>query len=156
MTAKGRFWAKVRKSSGCWEWTASTDTGGYGHFRIGSAVNGTSRMVKAHRFSWSLTRGKIPKGWSVLHKCDNTLCVRPGHLFLGTQTDNMQDRKAKQRGNHPVGSRHGRAKLTEADVLAIRERYASLNWTQVQLAAEYGVSQPLIGHIVRRVTWRHI
>lgn len=113
-------------------------------------------MEKAHRVSWMLANGPIPAGMVVCHRCDNPPCVNPDHLFLGTQIDNMRDRSKKGRGNHRKGSRHGRAKLTEQDVRVIRSRYATGDWKQSDLAAEYGVSQPLIGHIVRRVTWRHI
>jgi len=124
--------------------------------RTGSVIDGTRAMSKTTRISWEIQYGPIPEGMHVLHHCDTPACVRPDHLFLGTHTDNMRDRKAKKRGNHPFGSRHGRSKLTEADVLAIRDKYASLNWTQTELATEYGVSQPMIGYIVRRTTWRHI
>lgn len=113
-------------------------------------------MSKAHRVAWDLTYGPIPDGMLVLHRCDNPSCVRPDHLFLGTQTDNMLDRKAKGRGNHRRGSRHGRAKLTEAQVLEIRSRYAAGDVTQTQLGDEYGVCHVVIGNIVRRRLWRHI
>lgn len=151
-----RFWKKVRKTPTCWMWTGCKDSGGYGMIRTGSVKDGTRTMTKATRMSWEIQYGPIPEGMHVLHRCDTPSCVHPDHLFLGTHTDNMRDRKAKGRGNHRRGSIHGRAKLTEADVLAIREKYASLDWTQMDLAAEYGVSQPMIGYIVRRTTWRHI
>lgn len=68
----------------------------------------------------------------------------------------MLDRSAKGRGNHRRGQRHGRAKLSERDVLAIRARYSAGDATQEGLAAEYGVSHVAIGFIIRRKTWRHI
>lgn len=89
-----RFWTKVniKNIEDCWEWNAfKTKKFGYGAFRL----NG--RMHNAHRISWLLSRGEIPAGICVLHKCDNPPCVNPAHLFLGTQADNVKDCKAKGR-----------------------------------------------------------
>lgn len=55
------------------------------------------RAMRAHRAAWLIHRGAIPRGLSVLHKCDTPLCVNPAHLFLGTQLTNMRDRQAKGR-----------------------------------------------------------
>jgi hypothetical protein len=142
-----RFWAKVQKTDSCWLWTSGTAR--YGQFTIQ-----TTKL--AHRVAWELTHGKIPKGLQVLHHCDNQRCVRPDHLFLGTQQDNMDDMKTKGRGRWRVGSRHGMAKLTDADVLAIRTRYATGKVLQQTLANEYGVWQGAISRIIRRTGWRHI
>jgi hypothetical protein len=93
-TVEQRFWARVRKSDGCWEWTgACFKCGGYGQFTIEHG-----QQVRAHRHSWELHNGPIPKGLWVLHRCDNPKCVRPDHLFLGTCTDNARDMMAKGRG----------------------------------------------------------
>jgi len=70
-----------------------------------------------HRVSWELHYGPIPKGMSVLHKCDNPPCVRPDHLFLGTQQDNLQDMRNKGRHRWGLGERHAHAKLTTEIVL---------------------------------------
>lgn len=90
MTNKERFWSKVDFSYECWVWTG-TKAGGYGRFYL------NRRMMPAHRYSWTETSGPIPDGLMVLHKCDNPSCVRPDHLFLGTQSDNMLDASAKNR-----------------------------------------------------------
>ena len=90
MTDKERFWSKVDLSGECWVWTG-TKAGGYGRFYL------NRRMMPAHRYSWTETSGPIPDGLMVLHKCDNPSCVRPDHLFLGTQSDNMLDASAKNR-----------------------------------------------------------
>ena len=88
-----RFWRKVDRSRECWVWTGSTSAG-YGSFN----VNGP--MVGAHRFAWEWANGPIPAGLRVLHHCDNPLCVRPAHLFVGTQLENMRDMSAKNRAGN--------------------------------------------------------
>lgn len=87
-----RFWPKVQKGDGCWEWQGSRLPHGYGHLTI------PGRGVPyAHRISWELTHGEIPDGLWVLHHCDNPPCVRPDHLFLGTAQDNVDDSIRKGR-----------------------------------------------------------
>lgn len=87
-----RFFAKVAKGDGCWLWTGATHRNGYGSFKLRGG-----RQVRAHRFSWELARGPVPDGLSVLHRCDNRRCVRPEHLFVGTQRENLSDMVAKGR-----------------------------------------------------------
>lgn len=85
-----RFTDKVSDSAfGCWEWMSSKTPLGYGQFSIGNFPR------YAHRLAYELWRGVIPAGMSVLHTCDNPSCVNPDHLWLGTQADNMRDRRAK-------------------------------------------------------------
>ena len=81
-----RFWRHVKKSDGCWEWTAGNNGHGYGW-----ATRYRQLSVAAHRFSWEMHFGPIPPGLIVCHHCDNPPCVRPDHLFVGTYKDNMQD-----------------------------------------------------------------
>jgi hypothetical protein len=108
------FWAKVNKGTGgCWQWIGkSRSARGYGQFSFGGF------NMAAHRASWMINRGVIPADIHVLHSCDNPLCVRPDHLFLGTNQDNYDDRDRKGRVAH--GDRHTRSKLTAALVLEIR------------------------------------
>ena len=102
LAPEARFWTMVQKSlepGGCWLWTGSMSTDGYGAY--------TRKPYKsAHRGSWEIHYGAIPVGVSVLHRCDVRACVRPEHLFLGTQRDNMQDASEKGRiGNAPARGR---------------------------------------------------
>ena len=152
-----RFNEKYMKEpdSGCWLWLAARSSYRYGC--IGVPRNRCSypvkfTMVHAHRVSWQLHRGKIPKGLSVLHKCDIPLCVNPNHLFLGTQEDNVRDMEKKKRARHPRGEKAGRAKLTEAKVRTIRKSKKPVK----ELADKYGVTRGAIRFILLRVSWRHV
>lgn len=89
--AEVRFWGHVAKSETCWEWNSSSQENEYGSLSVGG------RKVKAHRFSWELHFGPITGGLYVLHRCDNKRCVKPDHLFLGTNQDNILDASAKGR-----------------------------------------------------------
>ena len=155
------FWAHVHRGSGtdsgaCWLWTGSRNPKGYGHFGLGG------QCTQAHRAAWILTNGAIPDGLCVLHKCDNPPCVRPDHLFLGTNADNMADMVSKGRAaqrdnsNYPRGENHPNAKLTDSAVLEIRARYAAGEMGTYRLASLYHVAQMTIHGIVTRKHWRHI
>lgn len=92
MTLEARFWDKVKKKRGCWEWTAGRHRNGHGHLW---SKEGT---LLAHRVSYEINVGRIPKGEIVRHKCDNAGCVNPKHLELGTQAENVQDMVDRGRG----------------------------------------------------------
>ncbi len=143
-----RFWAKVDKSGTCWLWTAGADKNGYGKFTLAHHCG-----IRAHRFSWTIYFGLIPVGLFVLHRCDTPACVRPDHLFLGTNADNQKDRKAKGRSDY--GEHQGAHKLSEAAVLAIRTDHAA-GTTLAALAQKHGVCHQNIHRIVTGQTWRHL
>jgi hypothetical protein len=133
--------------SGCWLWTGTTHKSGYGSIYM----NG--KNVRAHRAAYLLHIGKIPSGINVLHRCDVPSCVNPKHLFLGTHTDNMQDKVEKGRCNALIGIENPRAKISERDVIEIRRRHGE---RQTSLAKEFNVSQSSISNILNRDSWRHI
>ena len=146
--SKKRFWSKVDKGpkSECWVWTAAKNSSGYGCVRI------KGKQYYAHRVSYKIKYGLIPKGMCVCHHCDVRLCVNPKHLFLGTYTDNMKDASKKKRLGKVKGSKIVQSKLTESQIPAIRKDTRS----EKHIAKEYGVSNSNIGCIKRRQTWKHV
>lgn len=146
--ADARFWAKVDRASDCWAWIGALTTAGYGSLKRGGVV------YYAHRISWEMHHGPVPAGQVVCHLCDNRRCVRPDHMFLGSQHDNLRDAAAK--GRMERGEARHSARLTVKTVAEIRNRYARGMAPQQVLAADYGVSQMAISKVVRRETWRHV
>lgn len=135
-----RFWEKVDKTNSCWNWIGSfLKKTGHGQFQT---ENG---MDYAHRFSWKLHFGEIPKGMFVLHKCDNGKCVNPNHLFLGTQKDNMVDMTQK--------GRNFGMKLNKKEVEKIRKEYKFRKTTAKILAVTYGVCPATIWRVIKGETY---
>lgn len=126
-------------NSGCWVWTRSLDTEGYGQLNVGAR-----KLKLAHRFSYERMNGPLQPGENVLHRCDVRCCVNPDHLFIGTKKDNAVDMARKGRA--------GGRKLSATDVLAIRKDKRSLT----AIARDYGVYFTLIGAIKRREKWGHL
>lgn len=144
------FWAGVKKTDGCWLWTGYINPKGYGEF--------TRRHIRVHRFSWELANGPIPEGLNVLHHCDNPPCVRPDHLFLGTQNDNVQDMvtKGRNRPGRLLGEAATNHKLTNGDVINIRVLLKSGAKSVISLAKEFGVNRCTIYSIKNGRTWKHL
>jgi hypothetical protein len=141
-------------NSGCWLWLGATSYHNplttvllYGRFFIGDGSK--PRIERAHRASWRLYRGPIPDKQLVCHSCDNTLCVNPDHLWLGSHKSNTQDMIAKGRRK---GNKSGRPKLTADQVISIRADSRQ----QAIIAREYGVWRDVIWRIKTRRTWREI
>ncbi len=147
-----RFWDKVKilEEDDCWEWLAFRTPKGYGMFRF------RGKDWRAHRVVWTLTYGEIPKGEDVLHHCDNPPCVNPQPLFLGDQRANNLDSVSKGRWTQSRGAANGNSKLTEKDVLAIRQLHFNKVMNQKALAEMFVVNDRSISMIVNRKTWRHI
>lgn len=146
--AKERFFSKVNKTDYCWLWTAGINEDGYGLFKY------LGKTVGAHRLSWQLHNGEIPKGKHVLHICDTPACTKPSHLFLDDHAGNMKDRDVK--GRQAKGEEIGLAKLTEKQVIEIRSLYAAGSIYQYELAALFKVTTPTIWHLLNGKTWKHI
>ena len=148
MSLPDRFEAQIARepNSGCWLWAGSYHRQGYGLIR----VHGKQRL--AHRFSYERFIGEIPAGANICHKCDVPECVNPEHLFVGSQADNVADMVHKGRLADRRGSNHPQAKLSEQQVLAIRENAAS----QRIIAGQYGISKTMVRLIKQRKTWSHV
>lgn len=158
-----RFWEKVDKTGDCWLWTAALfQQNGYGQAWDGE------RPTTAHRVAYRITYGDPPPDKPfVLHRCDVRACVRPTHLFAGSQADNIHDMDTKGRRRTVArrGEANAGARLTSAQVHEIRELYAAGGAkyrgvgrraiTHRTLAARFGVSHNSIGRIVKGLAWRH-
>lgn len=149
------FWNNVDRSGGsdsCWLWTRKPSRDGYGVFWY------QGNRSRSHRVAWELAHGPIPHGMDVLHNCpggDNPLCVNPAHLWLGTRSENNHDRASKGRSADTKGERHNGAKLTSAEVLAIRAHYADGSAVS-ELATRYGIDKSTVYYIVQRKLWKHL
>lgn len=176
-TTPENFWQFVQKGNGCWLWQGSKSPKGYG------VISYQGKAWRAHRLAYKFTRGDIPAGLCVLHRCDNPSCVRPDHLFLGTHGENNTDRARKGRNatgeRHgsktkperlPVGDRHGSRKHPESwrrgethhnttlvadDIKKIRKLYQPGINTR-SLAQQFNVSMDTIRRIATFKTWGHI
>lgn len=187
-----RFWSKVNKdgptqphmTTPCWLWTACK-VYGYGSFRVGDNIFRASRIV------WVIHHGQIQHdgsyhGMCVCHRCDERACCNPSHLFLGTNTDNAQDKEAKGRGNHVGGDKngsrthperlsrgishfsrthperlargeaHGLSKLTAEKVIKIRSIYGNGVLSCQQLGVLFGVTKSVISKVIRYKLWSHV
>lgn len=135
---KDRFWRKVRKTRTCWIWTGAGIR--YGHIKY------EGKTLSAHHASWLIHFGNRPK--YLRHKCDNGLCVRPNHLEIGTSQDNVDDRE--RRGRSAKGENHGRAKLSDRQVLAIRKLH-DLGWSSSSIGKIFKIDRTYVWNIYRKV-----
>lgn len=128
----------------CLDWTGYCDPNGYGRVYW----EGGSRLLS--RVMWSLVIGPIPSGMNVCHTCDRPRCAAIGHLFLGTQAENLADMTAKgrRRSSTVRGETHPLAVLSDSTAEEIRRRYSGIYGEQRKLAREYGVSPSTIKGVI--------
>jgi len=135
----------VIRKPGCWVWYGALDPR-YGAFRF----NG--RIVKAHRVAWELAFGPVPTGLCVCHHCDNSRCVNPSHLFLGTPGDNVRDAVAKGRARGGPGGK----KLKPSTVRKMRALWATGLVSQADLGKQFHTHRTNVLSIVHNRTWREL
>lgn len=137
-----------RPETGCWEWQRRRNAKGYGCITVA-----TGTTLLAHRVSYSLFRSDVPRNMMVCHHCDNPSCCNPMHLFIGTRQDNMDDMKRK--GRSPAGMASPNSKLTDADVMEIRRRYAAGDRTE-DIGATFGIKARNVSWVATGKSWSHL
>lgn len=142
-----RFWGNIRKTDGCWEWMLSKDESGVG------GLKWRGKSAAAHRVAYELSFGQIPEGLIVYRKCSNPSCCRPDHLAVGTYHESRTCRK--ENGKTAIGERNGRSKLTEEDVLSIRDDLA-FGCSIRSIAERWSVDRKLISQIRDGKIWKHL
>jgi hypothetical protein len=162
---EARILGRCRRSpSGCWEWQGVLNRSGYGVIKL----RRPRRQTVVHRVMYELTCAPIPPGLFICHHCDNRKCVRPDHLFVGTQADNLADMIAKGRGatgsrngthtrpeSRHCGERTGTAKYT-AEIVSEVRRLARERVPHKDIAAKFGMSRGYAREIIYRRIWRHL
>jgi hypothetical protein len=123
-----RFWARVAKTPGCWEWNGQRNQRGYG--QIEAMIKGRRYAWLAHRVVWVMKRGEIPADRVIMHSCDNPSCCNIKHLQLGTHQQNMAEAVQRNRMRGAMagrtGAKHPRSRYTqEQRDEAVRLRFGS-------------------------------
>ena len=143
------MWARVVPTEdGCWLWDGATYGAGYGVLRKGDG----SGNVRATHIMWRFIFGEWPTG-HVLHTCDNPSCVRPDHLFTGTDADNVADKV--QKGRQPYGEQVWNTKLSGADAILIR-RLKDEGLSYAKIARVFGVSINTVVQVVKRKSFKWV
>ena len=127
----------------------SVNPRGYGQ----AWLNG--KTIRIHREVFAAYNGYYPE--EVMHTCDNRSCYNPAHLVGGDHAANMADMVAKGRGRGSQGEDHHNSKLTETQVLKIREELVSggPRGYQTRIAEKYGISKYTVSLIKQGKIWTH-
>lgn len=148
---KERLLSKVKDTSPnkCWEWTGATNRG------YGRTSMGLNHCIYAHRLSYEVFNNtRIPEGMEICHSCDNSLCINPKHLSVGTRETNARDSAVRNR--IPFGERHCWSKLNNERVCFIRKMLHTKKMTGPQLARKFGVYHSAIYNAANGKTWRRV
>ena len=149
-----RFWSRVEKSAGCWRWVGGVQRRASGATSYGVFCVGKARIL-AHRLAVMIDGRDLGPDQVVMHTCDNPQCVRPDHLRVASQRENLADMWAKGRGKRrrfDLGIKHHNAKLTPelvAALLAARAEGATFK----ALGERYGINPSTAHDICAGRTW---
>jgi hypothetical protein len=158
-----RFWNKVVKKEGCWEFKSCKDRDGYQRFAYKTVDSNKFKHSSAHRFMMLVQGHTIPPGHVIMHECDNPSCVNPAHLRIGTVQDNNLDKLLKGRAVAPKGERQAHASLTDEQARQIKSR--AVVGTRVgknngsnlkELAKEFNCKTELVRRIARGELYKHV
>jgi hypothetical protein len=138
------------QANGCWIFTGCPTQ------RNAQVTLGKTRKVVVYRAAMEWVLGfPVPDAVKVCHHCDNSRCLNPKHLFLGTQGDNVRDMHAKGRANTPRGTSQSVSKLDDSKVREIRALFAS-GIGRADIARNFGVSWTTVDFVLRGRTWKHV
>lgn len=154
-TAKEMLEIKSNKNlkSGCIEWLGYLNSQGYGHIPDYYWAR-YYKITKAHQLSYIIYKGDYNRKLCICHRCNNSTCINPRHLYAGTHKDNMRDMVRAKRFNNHKGSKNSQAKLTEQEVYEIRDLCTVLKY--IDIAPLYNISDTLVRYIHKRQIWKHI
>lgn len=139
----------IDRATGCWV-CRHVNAHGYGYVRV------NLKIWRAHRASWTVFRGFIPKNKRILHRCDNRPCCNPKHLYVGSDAQNIRDIYVRGRANPTQGNRHGRSKLTEETVIQIFQSVNNQGLTRTRVAELHHIDMSVVSRIVSGKTWAHL
>lgn len=144
---KDRFFSNIQRSeNGCWMWIGYKMKNGYGQLHY------QKKVVYAHRLSYFIHKGEFDASLCLCHKCDTPACCNPDHMFLGTRTDNANDKVAKQR--HAVGQAVG-GLFSETDIRTMFALYRS-GMKQSAIARRYKTNPAHVSNIINGHKWGHL
>jgi len=142
--------SSIDQNTGCWNWNNSLYKKRYGQMSV------KGKNYPAHRVSWEVfNEGKIPHGKQINHKCHNSRCINPEHLYVGTQKENMRDMDLAGRRSVRAGVKCNMAKLND-EVVKIIRAFLDKGSRHCDLADEFEVSRTCIANIKHKRTWKHV
>ncbi len=153
------FWAKVKKTNDCWNWTAYT-ANGYGKVNLNgnSYLTHKVSLIIDGRLSEAYKKEKGAKGVVVMHTCDNRKCVNPKHLLVATQKENMEDAKVKGRKwyGENAGELNPNCTISKNKALAIKKSIKVNGNKLVYIAKSFHVGKNIVANIAYGKSWVHL